>query len=395
MVLAGLLGLVLTLAALRDEPTGRRVAVAARDLAAGVPLRASDVRFEPVRRQRGRARRTWSASTARGAAGSSAPPCSAGAPLAASSLRGRASADGLRAMSIPVDRARAVNGRARARRPRRRGRWPGDDVSTVVAAGAEVLDVDGRTTAFGTRRGELTRHARGRRARIAAARRGARRRRLRAHPGDRCAARPRTLPPLRDRADRRGERPVARFEPEIALVLSPGRVGRAAPPSLCRSRRCACAVHRRGAVGRARRGVHVLVATDRWPALTRPFVDAAPRVRPACASWCATTRTSRRRASSPLAWVPTASLAASADPAEIVAAAWPDARRATAPGSGRRASAGRRRRADGRPVERHRRRRGSSRSAVRRAPARPRSRSAWPRAACGAALGPSWSTPIM
>jgi len=155
MVLAGLLGLVLTLAALRDEPTGQRVAVAARDLAAGVPLRASDVRFEPVRASGDvLAHLVGDDGAWRGRVLTTAVP--AGAPLAAASLRGRASADGLRAMSIPVDRARAVNGRLAAG-DRVDVVLARDGVATVVAAGLEVLDVAGEDGgAFGAQRGQLT-----------------------------------------------------------------------------------------------------------------------------------------------------------------------------------------------------------------------------------------------
>lgn len=154
MVLSGLLGLVLTLAALHDEPTGRPVAVAARDLAAGTALRTSDVRFEPVRASAAvLARLVDDDTTWRGQVLTASVP--AGAPLTASVLRARAAAGGLRAMSIPVDRARAVNGRlvpgdrvdvVRAR----------DGVATVVAPGLEVLDVADADGALGAPRGQIT-----------------------------------------------------------------------------------------------------------------------------------------------------------------------------------------------------------------------------------------------
>lgn len=142
MLVAGTLGLVFTLAVLRDAPGDRRVAVAARDLVAGTVLRRTDLRFEPVaaddrliahfvepRDLSSLAGRVLTRSVV------------AGEPLIGAQLRPVAAPQGRRAMSIPVERARAVNGRLA----------PGDRVDVVVArdgvvavvvAGAEVLDVD-------------------------------------------------------------------------------------------------------------------------------------------------------------------------------------------------------------------------------------------------------------
>jgi Flp pilus assembly protein CpaB len=155
MVLGGLVALVLTLAALRSEPAGHPVAVAAHDLAAGVPLRAGDVRFEAVAGDAGVLAHLVARSD-RWRGGVLSAPVVAGEPLTRSRVRHRAAADGRRAMSIPVERARAVNGRlepgdrvdvVRAR----------DGVATVVAAGLEVLDVeDDRSSAFGGARGVVT-----------------------------------------------------------------------------------------------------------------------------------------------------------------------------------------------------------------------------------------------
>lgn len=155
MILAGLLALVLTLSALRSDASGRRIAVAARDLDAGVPLRADDVRYTRVDADAqvldhlvgtGESWRRRVLTT----------PVPAGEPLTDARLRAPAAADGRRAMSIPVERARAVNGRlapgdrvdvVRAR----------DGVASVVAAGLEVLDVeDDRDGAFGAARGLVT-----------------------------------------------------------------------------------------------------------------------------------------------------------------------------------------------------------------------------------------------
>lgn len=155
VVLAGLLALVLTLAALRTGSSGRRVAVAARDLDPGVTLGAADIRYETVRAGGAVLERLVATDAAwRGRVVSQ--PVPAGALLAAHVLRRRPTGDGRRAMSIPVERARAVNGRleqgdrvdvVRAR----------DGVATIVAAGLEVLDVDAdRDGAFAGARDQVT-----------------------------------------------------------------------------------------------------------------------------------------------------------------------------------------------------------------------------------------------
>lgn len=155
VVLAGLLALVLTLSALRSGTTGRRVAVAARDLEVGVTLGADDIRYETVRAGAEVLERLVSPHTPwRGRVVTQ--PVPAGALLAGHVLRRRPTGDGRRAMSIPVERARAVNGHlergdrvdvVRAR----------DGVASIVAAGLEVLDVDDdRDGAFGGARGQVT-----------------------------------------------------------------------------------------------------------------------------------------------------------------------------------------------------------------------------------------------
>ena len=156
MVLAGLVGLVLTVAVLREDTGGGRpIAVAARDLVPGVPLRAGDVRYEPVRADAVVLDhllgddRPWRGRVVTVAV-------EAGEPLVTARLRARVAADGLRAMSIPVARARAVNGRL-ARGDRVDVVVARDGVAAVVAAGIEVLEVaDDADGAFGAGRGEVT-----------------------------------------------------------------------------------------------------------------------------------------------------------------------------------------------------------------------------------------------
>jgi pilus assembly protein CpaB len=151
MIVAGLVGMVLTLGLLRAADDRVEVAVAARDLAPGTAIRASDLRFSPVSmdgalldtalQHRDLASLEGSVVTSGVAAGDLLP---------RSALRPAAAPSGKRAMSIPIDPARAVNGELAA----------GDRVDVVVAttqevaivvADAEVLGVEGgdRGGAFG------------------------------------------------------------------------------------------------------------------------------------------------------------------------------------------------------------------------------------------------------
>ena len=154
MLVAGVAGLVITLGVLRPGAGGERVAIAAHDLEAGTVLGPRDVRFESVSmsdRVVGRYVTPRELSGLRGRVLTA--PVFVDEPVLEAHLRSRAATEGRRAMSIPVDRARAVNGNLA----------PGDRVDVVVAAddavsivvaGAEVLDVDD-DDAFGTRRGEV------------------------------------------------------------------------------------------------------------------------------------------------------------------------------------------------------------------------------------------------
>src|SRR5262245_54005363 len=142
MLAAGAAGLVATLAGLRPGAGGQRRPVAGHDLEAGTVVTDRDVRFERVSASD---EVTGAYVTPRELAGLRGRvltvPVFADEPVLEAHLRARAASDGRRAMSIPVDRARAVNGRL----------VPGDRVDVVVAgdtevtivvAGAEVLDVD-------------------------------------------------------------------------------------------------------------------------------------------------------------------------------------------------------------------------------------------------------------
>lgn len=157
MVLAGALGLVLTLAALREGGGERRILVAGRDLESGSVIGPEDLQVETVRMGAELADRFVSARDAARVRGRVLVAASqAGDPLLATHVRARPTEDGRRAMSIPVDRSRAVNGRLAAG-DRVDVVAAQDGVATVVAAGLEVLDLDdGDQGAFGARRGEVT-----------------------------------------------------------------------------------------------------------------------------------------------------------------------------------------------------------------------------------------------
>jgi Flp pilus assembly protein CpaB len=141
MIVAGLLGLVLTVVAIRAADDSHKVAVAATDIESGRPLTEADVRWVDVRlppELADRAVRPDDVDSLDGAVAASAIP--AGELLSEADLRPIAAEGGRRAMSIPVDPSRAVNGDLE----------PGDRVDvlvarggqvTVVVADAEVLDV--------------------------------------------------------------------------------------------------------------------------------------------------------------------------------------------------------------------------------------------------------------
>ena len=157
MIVSGLLGVVLTVALLRGAETRVPVAVAVHDLAPGERLEPSDVRFEGVAMSD-----TLLATTLRRADVAKrrgdvvVGPVRAGELLTTGRLRPAAAPDGRRAMSIPIDPARAVAGDLVA----------GDRVDVVLAgrheiaivvAGAEVLAVDrAGDGAFGTATDQLT-----------------------------------------------------------------------------------------------------------------------------------------------------------------------------------------------------------------------------------------------
>jgi pilus assembly protein CpaB len=145
MAIAGITGVVLSFAVLRDREGDTAVLVAAHEIRAGETVRASD--FETARatlspsvlatvaRARDRARLEGRI------AGST---IAAGELVTTRTLRRRAAPHGLRAMSIPIDPARAVGGRLAAG-DRVDVLFAGQQVVSIIVADAPVLAVDARS----------------------------------------------------------------------------------------------------------------------------------------------------------------------------------------------------------------------------------------------------------
>ncbi len=141
MIVAGLVGMLLTLALLRNADERVEVAVAAHDLRTGDVLSTDDVRYERVKMDGdllGTVLHRDDVARLDGAI--AVHPVGSGELISRTDVRPAAAPSGLRAVSIPIDRARAVNGEL----------VPGDRVDVlhaaeaevaVVVAGAEVLDV--------------------------------------------------------------------------------------------------------------------------------------------------------------------------------------------------------------------------------------------------------------
>jgi Flp pilus assembly protein CpaB len=129
MIVAGMLGLLLTVAVLRRADERQPVAVAARDLSPGATLSESSVRYEQVKMddsllgtvlQPGDVKRLR--------ASVAAYPIAAGELIPRRAVLSAAAPDGKRAMSIAIDPARAVNGELEA----------GDRVDVILAGSQEV-----------------------------------------------------------------------------------------------------------------------------------------------------------------------------------------------------------------------------------------------------------------
>lgn len=154
MVLAALFAAVFNLAVLNQNDATIEVAVAATDLRAGTTLAAShfDVALVPADNLlssrfvvAGNIEATVGQLTTRAIA--------AGDPLLLSDLLPLTNRDGLRAMSVPIEKSRAVSGQL-ARGDSVDVVLVSDGLATYIAIGVEVLDVpNADTNALGARTG--------------------------------------------------------------------------------------------------------------------------------------------------------------------------------------------------------------------------------------------------
>lgn len=132
MIVAGLVGMLLTLALLRSADERVEVAVAARDLRAGDVVAGGDLRYERVKMDDDLLATVLRPDDVARLDGAIAVEgVGAGELIARTDLRPRAAPSGLRAVSIPIDRARAVNGEL----------VRGDRVDVLLAAESEVAVV--------------------------------------------------------------------------------------------------------------------------------------------------------------------------------------------------------------------------------------------------------------
>jgi len=157
MIVSGLLGVLLTLALLRGADHRVPVAVAAHDLASGARLRASDVEYTPVAMDDDLLATTLRRADLRNATGQVVVgPIKAGELVTRGRLRPNAAAHGKRAMSIPIDPARAVDGDLAAGY-RVDVVLAGQQDVAIVVPGAEVLAVDrGNDAAFSSGTHQIT-----------------------------------------------------------------------------------------------------------------------------------------------------------------------------------------------------------------------------------------------
>src|SRR4051794_11748703 len=144
MVVAGLLGVVLSFAALRQRDGDVRVAVAAHEIRAGERVSSGDFRSEAVTMSAPLLATVVRPRELDALAGRIAGTTLAEGELVSKRmLRPPAARHGLRAMSIPIDPARAVGGRLAAG-DRVDVLFAGERAVSIIVADAEVLAVDAR-----------------------------------------------------------------------------------------------------------------------------------------------------------------------------------------------------------------------------------------------------------
>lgn len=144
MVVAGLVGVVASFAVLREQEGAARVMVAAREIRAGERVSADDFRSVAVTMSAPLLATVVRARDVAGVTGRIAGTTVAeGEIISKRMLRPRAARSGRRAMSIPIDPARAVGGRLAAG-DRVDVLFAGEQAVSIIVVDAEVLAVDAR-----------------------------------------------------------------------------------------------------------------------------------------------------------------------------------------------------------------------------------------------------------
>jgi pilus assembly protein CpaB len=144
MALAGAVGLVLSFAVLRERGGETAVLVAAHEIRAGETVAAADFRTARVTLTPGVLATVAQAGERRHLTGRiAATTIAEGELVTRRTLRRRAAPHGLRAMSIPIDPARAVGGRLDSG-DRVDVLFTGEQAVSIIVADARVLAVDAR-----------------------------------------------------------------------------------------------------------------------------------------------------------------------------------------------------------------------------------------------------------
>jgi Flp pilus assembly protein CpaB len=144
MIVAGVVGMVLSFAALREHPGDASVAVAAHEIRAGEAVGPADFRTEPVTTGASLLATVVRAGEIHDLRGRIAGSTIAeGEIVTHRVLRPAAARGGLRAMSIPIDSARAVGGRL-APGDRVDVLFAGERAVSIIVTDADVLAVDAR-----------------------------------------------------------------------------------------------------------------------------------------------------------------------------------------------------------------------------------------------------------
>ena len=129
MIVAGLVGLLLTVAVLRRADERQPVAVAARDLSPGAALSEASIRYEQVKMDDSLLGTVFQPHDVKRLRDSvAAYPIAAGELIHRRAVRPAAAPEGKRAMSVAIDPSRAVNGELEA----------GDRVDVILAGNHEV-----------------------------------------------------------------------------------------------------------------------------------------------------------------------------------------------------------------------------------------------------------------